>query len=248
MSTGGTAETLAIVMSGVAGLAVGSFLNVVVYRVPRGLSLVRPPSRCSSCGTRLTAVDMVPVLSWVALRARCRHCRAPVSARYPIIELATGVVFAGTAAALGPTWPLAPALVVVACALSAAALDADGAALPPLLAALAMGAACALLALAAALGHPARAGWGALGIALTGAVVLALERTPDAGRLHRAAVLAALGGAAGALWVGGGAFAAAWVVVATAVTVVGATRRAPLAVLAAGAFAALVASGVIGHP
>lgn len=247
MSTSGTAETLAIVMSGVVGLAVGSFLNVVVYRAPRGLSLVRPPSQCPSCGTRLTGLDMVPVLSWAVLRARCRHCHEPVSARYPIVEAATGAAFAVAAAAIGPAWPLAPVLVVTACALCAAALDADGAVPPALLAIVAGAAAGALLPIAAALGDPSRAGWGALGAFLTGLAALVLDRTRAEHRLRRAAVVAALGGAAGILWAGGGPFAAAWVVVATAVTAVGTTSRAPLAVLAAGSFAAVVASGAIGH-
>lgn len=248
MSTSGTAATLAIVMSGVVGLAVGSFLNVVAYRVPRGLSLVRPPSQCPSCGTRLTGLDLVPVLSWAVLRARCRHCREPVSARYPIVEAATGAAFAAAAAAIRPTWPLVPVLVVTACALAAAALDADGAPPPRLLALVAVVAAGAMLPVAAALAEPSRAGWGALGAVLAGLAGYFLDRTRPDHRIARAAVLAALGGAAGTLWVGGGPFAATWIVVATAVTAVGATRRAPLALLLAGSFAAVVASGAIGHP
>lgn len=248
MSTSGTAETLAIVMSGVVGLAVGSFLNVVVYRVPRHLSLVRPPSRCPSCDTRLTGLDMIPVLSWAVLRARCRHCGEPVSARYPIVEAATGAAFAAAAAVIGPTWPLAPILVVTACALAAAALDADGAAPPPVLAAIAGAAAGALLPVAAAVGDPTRAGWGALGALLAGLAALVLDRTRAGHRLRRAVVVASLGAAAGTLWVGGGPFAAAWVVVAAAVTVVGSTHRAPLAVLTAGSFAAVIVSGAVGHP
>jgi leader peptidase (prepilin peptidase) / N-methyltransferase len=75
------------------GLLVGSFLNVVVHRLPRGESLVRPRSRCVACGTQIAAYDNVPVLSWLLLRGRCRHCGAAVSARYPLIEALTGVVF-----------------------------------------------------------------------------------------------------------------------------------------------------------
>ena len=79
---------------GMTGLAIGSFLNVVAYRVPLGRSIVAPPSACPGCGTHIRAADNVPVLSWVVLRGRCRTCRAPISARYPIVELATGVFFA----------------------------------------------------------------------------------------------------------------------------------------------------------
>ena len=77
----------------VLGLAVGSFLNVVVHRVPRGLSVVRPASACPSCGTEIRPRDNVPVLSWLLLRGKCRTCGAPISARYPAVELATGLVF-----------------------------------------------------------------------------------------------------------------------------------------------------------
>lgn len=90
-------EALAVVFAAALGLAVGSFLNVVIHRVPQGLSIVRPPSRCPSCGTTLAARDNIPLLSWVVLRGRCRTCGAPISVRYPLVELATGVVFAAMA-------------------------------------------------------------------------------------------------------------------------------------------------------
>jgi leader peptidase (prepilin peptidase) / N-methyltransferase len=81
-----TAGTL---LAAVLGAAFGSFLNVVAYRLPRGLSLVRPGSRCPACETPIRPYDNVPVLSWLALRGRCRSCRAPISARYPVVEAAT---------------------------------------------------------------------------------------------------------------------------------------------------------------
>jgi leader peptidase (prepilin peptidase)/N-methyltransferase len=89
---------LAIALAAVSGLIVGSFLNVVAYRLPRGESLVHPRSRCPSCGTQLRALDNIPVVSWLALRGRCHHCGAPVSARYPLVELATGALFAAVVA------------------------------------------------------------------------------------------------------------------------------------------------------
>jgi len=76
------------------GAIVGSFLNVVILRLPRRASIVRPRSRCGSCGTMIRAHDNVPVLSWLALRFRCRACGAPVSIRYPAIELLTAALTA----------------------------------------------------------------------------------------------------------------------------------------------------------
>jgi leader peptidase (prepilin peptidase) / N-methyltransferase len=76
------------------GLAIGSFLNVCIYRIPRGESIVFPGSRCTSCGKALAAYHNIPVVSWLVLRGRCAFCRAPISARYPAIEALTGVVFA----------------------------------------------------------------------------------------------------------------------------------------------------------
>lgn len=92
VTTAGADVIVAIV--GVLGLAIGSFLNVVVHRLPRGMSLLRPGSACPSCGAPVKWYDNIPVASWIVLRARCRNCRQPISIRYPLIELATGVLFA----------------------------------------------------------------------------------------------------------------------------------------------------------
>ncbi len=78
----------------VVGLVIGSFLNVVVWRVPRDESIVSPPSACPSCGTTIAARDNIPVLSWLLLRGRCRSCSAPISKRYPLVELGTSALFA----------------------------------------------------------------------------------------------------------------------------------------------------------
>ena len=75
------------------GTAVGSFLNVVIYRIPAGLSLLFPPSRCPRCLRRLKSYDNVPVLGWLALKGKCRYCRNPIAIRYPLVEAATGVLF-----------------------------------------------------------------------------------------------------------------------------------------------------------
>jgi len=85
--------SLLIVFVVVAGLLIGSFLTVVVDRVPNGGSVVAPPSRCGSCGLRLGPLDLVPVLSWVALRGRCRQCRTPIGVEPIVVELTTAALF-----------------------------------------------------------------------------------------------------------------------------------------------------------
>lgn len=86
------------------GAAIGSFLNVVIYRIPAGLSLVHPPSRCPRCHTRLKPYDNVPVFGWLWLRGRCRYCKAPIAARYPLVEAFTGGLFLATFALFGFSW------------------------------------------------------------------------------------------------------------------------------------------------
>ena len=75
------------------GLVFGSFLNVVIYRVPRGLSVVKPRSACPNCGAAVRGYDNIPVLSWIILRGRCRDCRHPISPRYAVVELLCGFLF-----------------------------------------------------------------------------------------------------------------------------------------------------------
>lgn len=77
----------------VIGIVIGSFLNVCIYRLPLGKSVISPPSACGSCGHRLGALDMIPVLSYFWLRGRCRYCNAAYSARYMLVELLTGILF-----------------------------------------------------------------------------------------------------------------------------------------------------------
>jgi leader peptidase (prepilin peptidase)/N-methyltransferase len=77
----------------VFGLAIGSFLNVVIYRVPIGKSIAYPASACPNCGSGIHAYDNVPVVSWFALGGKCRNCRTAISARYPLVELGTGLLF-----------------------------------------------------------------------------------------------------------------------------------------------------------
>lgn len=82
---------------GVFGAAIGSFLNVVIHRVPLGVSIVRPPSACAACSAPVRPYDNIPIISWLVLRGRCRDCAAPFSIRYPLIELVTALAFAAIA-------------------------------------------------------------------------------------------------------------------------------------------------------
>jgi leader peptidase (prepilin peptidase)/N-methyltransferase len=93
------------------GLAVGSFLTVVIYRIPAGESLLRPRSRCPSCGTEIASRDNVPVVSWLLLRGRCRTCGVRISPVYPLTEIATGALFVGAALTYDDPW-----IVVLLCA------------------------------------------------------------------------------------------------------------------------------------
>jgi leader peptidase (prepilin peptidase) / N-methyltransferase len=89
-------------VAGFLGLILGSFLNVVSYRLPRGESLARPASRCPGCDTPIKPYDNVPVLSWLLLRGRCRACDEPIAWRYPLVEVATAVLLALTVVVIGP--------------------------------------------------------------------------------------------------------------------------------------------------
>jgi leader peptidase (prepilin peptidase) / N-methyltransferase len=115
---------------GLLGLAVGSFLNVVIHRVPRDESLVRPGSHCPHCGTAVRNRHNVPVLGWLLLRGRCADCRAPISARYPLVEAGTAVLFVAVAARFGWSWLLPAYLYLAAVAIALAAIDLDVMRLP----------------------------------------------------------------------------------------------------------------------
>ncbi len=119
-----------VTVSTVLGLLIGSFLNVVIWRVPRGESIVSPPSRCPRCETPISPRDNVPVVSWLLLRGRCRHCGEPISARYPGVELLTAAVFGGLAARLGVDWALPAFLYLGAVCVALALIDLDTKRLP----------------------------------------------------------------------------------------------------------------------
>ncbi|MCA1690414.1 MAG: prepilin peptidase, partial [Actinobacteria bacterium] len=111
------------VLAGVLGAIVGSFLNVVVYRLPRGESLATPASRCPSCETPIKPYDNVPIFGWLWLRGRCRSCGEPISPRYPVVEAATAALCAGVVIADGTTAAAALGIVLVLVLVPVALID-----------------------------------------------------------------------------------------------------------------------------
>lgn len=97
------ARLLLDLYAGLVGLVAGSYLNVVIHRLPRSLSTVLPRSRCPACGAPIRPRDNVPLISWLLLRGRCRACRAPISPRYPLVEAATALLFVVCMERFGPT-------------------------------------------------------------------------------------------------------------------------------------------------
>lgn len=174
---------LAAAASALLGLAVGSFLNVVIHRVPRRESVVSPRSRCPGCGTELANRDNVPVVSWLLLRGRCRTCREPISGRYPAVELLTAVVFAAVGAAVaardgGDQLGAVPAFLVFAAVLVAVSfIDIEHFLVPNRVLLAGSYVAGPLLVMAAALtdGGWARLGRGALGVLVAGGALLVLN-------------------------------------------------------------------------
>jgi leader peptidase (prepilin peptidase) / N-methyltransferase len=116
---------LGVIAAGVGGLLIGSFLNVVIHRMGRRESIVSPGSRCPNCGEPLRARDNIPVISWLVLRGRCRACGEPISPRYPLVELATGLLFAGVVLARDVDHEIALGLLMVVVAVPAALIDLD---------------------------------------------------------------------------------------------------------------------------
>jgi leader peptidase (prepilin peptidase)/N-methyltransferase len=114
----------------VLGLVFGSFGNVVIHRVPEGESVVSPPSACPGCGQPISPRDNIPVVSWLLLRGRCRGCGEPISPRYPIVELASGVLFVAMALRFGLDWVLPGYLLLVWALLCLSLIDAATRRLP----------------------------------------------------------------------------------------------------------------------
>lgn len=114
---------MVVLVAGVLGLVVGSFLNVVIYRVPLGQSVAGPGSRCPGCGAKIRALDNVPLLSYGMLGGRCRDCGVRIPVSYPLVEAITGSLFAAAAYEFGPGLDLCAALVLLAALVALAAID-----------------------------------------------------------------------------------------------------------------------------
>jgi leader peptidase (prepilin peptidase)/N-methyltransferase len=108
---------------GLSGAVIGSFLNVLAYRLPRGESLVAPRSRCPACGVQIASYDNVPVLSWIVLGGRCRRCHGAISPRYPLVEALTAALFVAVAARTGMSDELWPGLAFMVMLVAVAAID-----------------------------------------------------------------------------------------------------------------------------
>jgi leader peptidase (prepilin peptidase)/N-methyltransferase len=119
-----------IAVATVLGALIGSFLNVVIHRLPLGESLVTPGSHCPACDAPVRSFDNVPVLSWLLLRGRCRSCGAPISVRYPAVELLTAASFGAVVAVRGYDDGLWLELPFVACLIALAGIDLDHKLLP----------------------------------------------------------------------------------------------------------------------
>lgn len=105
------------------GAAIGSFINVLVARLPLGESPVRPRSRCPNCSTQISWYDNVPMVSWILLGGRCRSCRAPISIEYPLVEAATAAIWLGVAWLYGPTWHALQGAILLSLVLTIALID-----------------------------------------------------------------------------------------------------------------------------
>jgi len=159
------------ILAGVFGLAIGSFLTVVIYRVPAGESVVSPPSRCPACRTPIRSRHNVPVLGWLMLRGRCADCARPISARYPLVETVTAVLFAVVTvriAQLHLDSALPAYLYLVAAGLALALIDLDHKRLPDQIVLPSYAVIAVLLTIASVSSHD----WWALARAAIGAAAL----------------------------------------------------------------------------
>jgi leader peptidase (prepilin peptidase)/N-methyltransferase len=121
---------LLVIVAVLFGLVVGSFLNVVIHRVPRHESIVWPASHCPHCGEPIRPVDNVPLISYLLLRGRCRNCKERISARYPAVEALNGLLFGAAAYEFGVSLELLPALVLISALIVLAIIDLEHRLLP----------------------------------------------------------------------------------------------------------------------
>ena len=127
---GSSADVFLVATLFLFGAIFGSFANVLIYRMPRGESVVWPGSRCQSCKTPIRWYHNIPVFSWFLLRGRCASCKAPYSFRYPFVELLMGLLFASAGYSLGLHWTLIEALLFIFALVSASFIDIDHMILP----------------------------------------------------------------------------------------------------------------------
>jgi leader peptidase (prepilin peptidase)/N-methyltransferase len=138
-------QTLLFLITGLFGLLIGSFLNVVIHRVPRDESLIHPGSHCPRCGNAVRARHNVPVLGWLMLRGKCADCGLRISARYPLVEAGTAALFVAVAARFGWSWELPAYLYLAAVAVALTMIDLDVMRLPDKIVLPSYGVAVALL-------------------------------------------------------------------------------------------------------
>ncbi|HEV7957602.1 MAG TPA: prepilin peptidase [Marisediminicola sp.] len=206
-----------LVLVGILGLLIGSFLNVVIWRLPRGESLSHPGSTCPNCQQPIRWFDNIPVLSWLLLRGRCRACAEPIALRYPLVEAATGLLFILVALMVGfeapRVWALPAFLYLAAISVALALIDIDTHRLPNRIVLPSYAVGLALLALPTA----ASGDWTQLLRALAGAaalfafylvLALAVPRGMGFGDVKLAGVLGLYLGWLGWGWLAIGAFAA----------------------------------------
>lgn len=170
---------MVLVVAALVGLLVGSFLNVVVYRVPRGLSVSKPRSFCPTCQRQLSWWENVPVVAWAALRGRCRTCREPISIRYPLVEAGTAAIFVLIAWGRDGTWMTVPYCLLGTAIVSVLLIDSGDLRSPLGLAALGTAIGDVALVVVAAAGSQWSVLIGAEAGALAGIVVFSSLRSLD---------------------------------------------------------------------
>ncbi len=250
---------LLVVAAALYGIVIGSFLNVVIYRVPAGKSIVRPPSACPECGQPITARDNIPVVSWLVLRGRCRNCSTRIPVRYPLVEILTGAVWLAVALRFGWSWTLPAELVFVTGLVALAFIDFDHLKLPRVIVWPLGLAVAGLLLVAAAVDHS----WhrllvavicAAVEFALLFAINFASPKALGFGDVRLGAVLGLALGWLGwryAFWGFFGANVIGAVVGLALIAARRAGRRTPVpfgVFLAIGAFLALFVAGSIHYP
>ncbi len=175
----GAREWAVVAFAGIVGLFIGSFLNVVVYRAPLGLSVSTPRSFCPTCDRQLAWWENVPLVSWLALRGRCHTCHQPISPRYPLVEATTALAFAGIAWAWHGTGPAAGYCVLAATAFAVALIEFGGRRSPLSVGAIGAGLGQVLLVVAAVwLGRWPLLVWSLVGL-VAGAAAFGVLRSLD---------------------------------------------------------------------